>query len=213
MTSIKAVAVDIDGTITDDKRRLCVSAMNVLRKVEKLGIPTIIVTGNVANYAYATEVLIGTSGGIVCENGGGIFKENENNNEVLFFGDITEVEKAHDYVLNNIDPKYTLMPSSDNNYRSSERVYYKTLDKEVIADLVKDFNVKVYDSGFAIHITDPNINKGNALEKLLKWSDIKMSEVMAIGDGENDIEFLEHAGLKIAVGNADEKLKSIADYI
>ena len=79
---IEAIAVDIDGTITDDKRRICISAIEALRKAEAKGIPTIIVTGNVVNYAYATEVLIGCSGGIVCENGGVVFKEGENNNAV-----------------------------------------------------------------------------------------------------------------------------------
>lgn len=213
MTNIKAIAVDIDGTITDSHRRLCSSAMDALRKAEKMGIPCVIVTGNVVNYAYACEVLVGTSGGVVCENGGGIFKENVNNNQVTYFGDLEEIKKAHQHVIENIDPKYTLMPSHDNDYRLAERVYYKTLDKSIVEDLVKDFNVKVYDSGFAIHITNPEIDKGNGLKKLLEYSNIDLSEVMAIGDGENDMEFLSPCGLKIAVANADNELKEIADYV
>lgn len=213
MNNIKAIAVDIDGTITDSHRRLCASAMNALRKAEDLGIPCIIVTGNVVNFAYGCEVLIGTSGGVVCENGGGIFKENVNNNQVTYFGDLDEVKKAHKYLMENIDSKYTIMPSHDNEYRLAERVYYKTLDKSVIEDLVKGFNVKVYDSGFAIHITNPDINKGYGLKKLLEYSNIDLSQVMAIGDGENDMEFLSPCGLKIAVANADNELKEIADYV
>ena len=54
---IEAIAVDIDGTITDNKRRICISSIESLRAAEKMNIPTIIVTGNVTNYAYATEVL------------------------------------------------------------------------------------------------------------------------------------------------------------
>ena len=80
--TIEAIAVDIDGTITDEKRQICISAIEALRKAEAKGIPTIIVTGNVVNYAYATEVLIGCSGGLVAENGGVVFKEGENNNAV-----------------------------------------------------------------------------------------------------------------------------------
>ena len=79
---IEAIAVDIDGTITDDERKLCISAIESLRSAEKAGIPTIIVTGNVVNYAYAAQVLIGCSGGLVAENGGMIFKEGYNNNAV-----------------------------------------------------------------------------------------------------------------------------------
>ena len=73
--TIEAIAVDIDGTITDEKRQICISAIEALRKAESNGIPTIIVTGNVVNYAYAAEVLIGCSGGLVAENGGVVFKE------------------------------------------------------------------------------------------------------------------------------------------
>ena len=80
--TVEAIAVDIDGTITNEKRQICISAIEALRKAEKAGIPTIIVTGNVVNYAYAAEVLIGCSGGLIAENGGIVFKEGENNNAV-----------------------------------------------------------------------------------------------------------------------------------
>lgn len=76
---IEAIAVDIDGTITDNERRICISAIEALRKAENANIPTIIVTGNVVNYAYATEVLIGCSGGLVAENGGVVFKDRKSN--------------------------------------------------------------------------------------------------------------------------------------
>ena len=39
---IKAVALDVDGTITDKRRRGCISAIETIYKVENLGIPVII---------------------------------------------------------------------------------------------------------------------------------------------------------------------------
>ena len=39
-----------------------------------------------------------------------------------------------------------------------------------------------------------------------------MENVMAIGDSENDEDFLREVGVKIAVGNADETLKEISTY-
>lgn len=45
-------------------------------------------------------------------------------------------------------------------------------------------------------------------EKLLK---IPLEEVIAVGDGHNDIEFLKMAGLGVAVQNADAAVKEIAD--
>ena len=39
-----------------------------------------------------------------------------------------------------------------------------------------------------------------------------MSEVIAIGDGINDISLLSTAGLAIAMGNALDEVKAVADY-
>ena len=41
--AIEAIAADIDGTITDETRKICISAIEALRKAEEKGIPTIIV--------------------------------------------------------------------------------------------------------------------------------------------------------------------------
>ena len=42
---------------------------------------------------------------------------------------------------------------------------------------------------------------------------MKPKQILAIGDSENDLEFLSIAGTKIAVSNADKELKNIADYV
>jgi hypothetical protein len=42
---------------------------------------------------------------------------------------------------------------------------------------------------------------------------IKTDENLAIGDSENDIEFLRVSDVKVAVNNAADELKDIADYI
>ena len=103
---IEAIAVDIDGTITDDKRKICISAIESLREAEKNGIPTIIVTGNVVNYAYAAEVLIGCSGGLVAENGGMIFKEGYNNNAVEILVNREYIENADVHLKEKLGDKY-----------------------------------------------------------------------------------------------------------
>ena len=40
-----------------------------------------------------------------------------------------------------------------------------------------------------------------------------MSEVIAVGDGPNDISLLAAAGLAVAMANAPEEVKAVADYI
>ncbi len=214
---IEAIAVDIDGTITDDKRKICISAIESLRAAEKAGIPTIIVTGNVVNYAYATEVLIGCSGGLVAENGGMIFKEGYNNNSVEILVNREYIKKADAHLKEKLGKDYSKHASHDNNYRATEVVFYKTIQREIIEDALKDYEfideLEIYDSGFALHVTDKRVNKGSSLKRLCEKNGINMDNVMAIGDSENDKDFLKEVGVKIAVGNADDSLKEISTYV
>lgn len=56
-------------------------------------------------------------------------------------------------------------------------------------------------------------NKGHAITFLARHFGCDLSEVIAVGDGWNDREMLEVAGLGAAMGNAVEPLKQIADYV
>lgn len=42
--------------------------------------------------------------------------------------------------------------------------------------------------------------------------DIEIEEVMAFGDSDNDLEMLSGVGISVAMGNATEQVKTIADY-
>ena len=56
-------------------------------------------------------------------------------------------------------------------------------------------------------------SKQRGMDIFLKYFGISLEETMAFGDGGNDREMLEHAALAVAMGNANEPLKEIADYI
>lgn len=55
--------------------------------------------------------------------------------------------------------------------------------------------------------------KGHALTHLAEHFGLRLSQVIAIGDSWNDREMLEVAGLGVAMGNAVDALKEIADYV
>lgn len=215
--NIEAIAVDIDGTITDSKRRLCNSAMKAIRKAEVNNIPTIIVTGNLLTFGYATATLIGSTGGVVCENGGVVFKEGLNNNKSKILVDKTYVDKAHNHLIDKLGSKIEDIVSDDNPYRETEVVYYKLIEKSTIEDALRDFEhldkIELYDSGFALHLTDRRVNKGSTLEYLCENTGIDICNLMAIGDSENDIDFLKVAGFKVSVANAEDTLKEKSDYV
>ena len=66
----RVVAFDIDGTLTDEKKRLDMHAVEALRRLEDAGIPVILATGNVRAITYGLWRFIGLSGPMCCENGG-----------------------------------------------------------------------------------------------------------------------------------------------
>lgn len=64
-----------------------------------------------------------------------------------------------------------------------------------------------------LEFTNIEANKGSALEHLAQSLGIKREEVIAIGDGYNDISMIKYAGLGVAMGNAPLDVKKYADFI
>lgn len=62
-------------------------------------------------------------------------------------------------------------------------------------------------------ISHPEAKKSSAVEFLTEYYGYKKEEIMTIGDQNNDIELLKAGGIKVAMGNATEELKSVADYV
>lgn len=64
-----------------------------------------------------------------------------------------------------------------------------------------------------IEIYTPENNKGKGLEYVAKYLNIPRENIVAIGDGHNDIEMLEYAGLGVAVNDSHPELIAVADRI
>lgn len=66
---------------------------------------------------------------------------------------------------------------------------------------------------YAIELTCRGVTKGQGLEILSSQLGIPMSRVMAIGDGDNDVELLRAAGASFAMDNASPKAKAASKYL
>jgi hypothetical protein len=64
----------------------------------------------------------------------------------------------------------------------------------------------------ALDIGPENCDKGKALEIVGRILDIEASDMMAMGDNDNDREMIDYAGVGIAMGHASEAAKAAADY-
>jgi Cof subfamily protein (haloacid dehalogenase superfamily) len=83
------------------------------------------------------------------------------------------------------------------------------------ADSLHFSQVKIptYPNVTFINILAPDTSKGKALKALASYLGIALAEVVAVGDGQNDISLLSTAGLGIAMGNAHEEVKQVADHV
>ena len=99
----------------------------------------------------------------------------------------------------------------------------KALDKETLEALRKRIDgiptvsVHILPSWtkrkWTISISHTKATKQHAIFEVAKILGIDTHEIIAIGDGGNDLPLLMACGLKVAMGNAVEDLKEIADYV
>ena len=70
-----------------------------------------------------------------------------------------------------------------------------------------------FSSNRYLELNPPGVDKGKGLIELAHYLHIPIAETMAIGDNFNDKEMLEAAGVAVAVNNAIDEIKEIADYV
>ncbi len=199
---MKAVVIDVDGTITFSDRTLDCRAVDHIRSLK---LPVVIATGNVLCYARAVSRLLGTCGIIIAENGGVVeYKDVEINSKY-----IEECERVFS-ILSKRFPLERL----DSENRKTEITLHRNFDVETARQVLKDFpDIEIVDTGFAIHIKSKRINKGSALKRIAELMKLDVKDFVAIGDSPNDIEMLKTSGFGIAVGNAHPALKEVADMV
>jgi len=201
----KALAIDIDGTITYSDRRLHFLAAEHLRD---LGIPVVLDTGNVLCYAAATSKLIGLGGKVISENGGVISTGFDTKPHIS--ESMEECEKAFSYLSSRFD-----LIRLDGDLRKTEIALRRNVNAGDLQASLEGagFSIEVIDTQFALHIKSKKVNKGTGLAKMASLMGLDVSDFIAIGDSVNDREMLELAGYGIAVANADSGLKLIADTV
>lgn len=209
---MKAIALDIDGTITNYTRKVCISAIKAIREAENVGVPVILATGNNITYTQTTSTIIGCSGGSIAENGG-VISKSPYPGDFKVLGDKDKCENAFNHLKKELEGQYPINLTYDSDIRISEIAIDRTFSGDIAREILKDFDIAVYDTGFALHFSDPNVSKGKGLEILANEKKIKTEDILAVGDSENDIPLINSAGIKVAVDNADNKLKNVADYI
>ncbi|PHY05010.1 MAG: phosphoglycolate phosphatase [Thaumarchaeota archaeon] len=202
----KIFAIDIDGTITENGGgRIHLDALEALRRLTNMGHDVIYVTGRSSVEAYLLSVFGGTRKIAVGENGGCIaFDANDH----MLLGNIVECNNAFELIKNNLDgvKKKPVFP------RLTEVVLERTFDMADARKILSEnnFDVKLSDSQYAIHINSKGIDKGTGFTELMKKFNIVADDVIAIGDSATDIPLFKVAKTSIALGNATDAVRSEA---
>ena len=64
-----------------------------------------------------------------------------------------------------------------------------------------------------LEFLNPDVNKGVGVKAIADAMNLHASEIICVGDAGNDIAMVEYAGLGVAMGNASEALKDVANHI
>lgn len=82
-----------------------------------------------------------------------------------------------------------------------------------IPEWVKEKYSILRSAPYFLEFLDPRVNKGAGVHAIAKALGLKQQQVICVGDAGNDIAMIEYAEIGVAMGNASEDVKEIADYI
>ncbi len=121
-----------------------------------------------------------------------------------------DVIKQDDY-MNFINENKTNIYKMELYFNSLSKA--KKALKEIKDSCVGVFaNLQIHGDKYIVEVTDSSINKLVGVEKICSKLKISLDNVMAFGDGYNDIELLSNVECSVSVNNAVDELKKISKY-
>ena len=208
---LKALLTDIDGTITDPSRRINTRSVELIRSLVDNGIEVVLASGNTSCFMEALCKMIGTKGTFIAENGG-VFRVGFDGN-LHIKGDQTVCRQALDVLQAHYRAQGIELTLFSPTYRFADLAFARTVPSREVREILKDSPVQVIDTGYAIHLQAPGINKGTALLALAPEMGLKPEDFLAIGDSVNDIQMIKTAGVGLTVANAHPDTRAAAEYV
>ena len=141
----------------------------------------------------------------------------------LYMNDNLYVEKENEYTLKYATHQkipFEVTPFDNLNIDNVNKVLLIDYnDPEKISRITEQLQ-KAFPDMYIVKSTDffcevchKEATKGDGLSCLQKYYGITKEETLSIGDHNNDLELLMSVGIKVAMVNATEELKAIADYV
>lgn len=237
----KAVFLDIDGTILMPDHTYSNSTVEAIKQLKSQGILVFIATGRPLHEIEELARELSIDNFISYNGAHAIYQGNEIVNEPLDKSTIqqflkTASQEQHELVLYTNGKNYLtaiedpatqafietfeMKKNTIHFDLSSDKVFSATLLKlnpedvshYQLRDNLHLAQVNVPGMEHAYDVIRSNVNKGEAIKKVLTYLNINKEQTIAFGDGLNDKEMLTTVGTGFAMGNADPKLFQFASH-
>ncbi|MDY0405061.1 Cof-type HAD-IIB family hydrolase [Virgibacillus sp. 179-BFC.A HS] len=225
MAEIKLIALDMDGTLLNSENRISEQNKRTIKQAMEQNVHVVLSTGRWLGtcYPYAEELRLQSY--LITSNGGQIFTmEKELVEEHLL--ETESLEKM--YRIGEAAGADMWLVSTKGIYRDGLPVNFKEQKwlkfgcvsddlvkmDHVVEEVSKIGNLELTNSmPNNLEVNPIGVNKANALRTICKKLGITMENVLAAGDSLNDIKMIEQAGVGVAMGNAQNAVKKVADYV
>ncbi|MFJ5714244.1 HAD family hydrolase [Neobacillus sp. NPDC093127] len=238
--NVRAVFIDMDGTLLKTSNNISSRNMEAIYGLINQGVQVFLATGRHYEVTAPYHKEIGLRTPMICLNGASIHDAETGRALQMKTVQLNE-ERFHHLTAEN--PCNVMIHTANGLYckETNEEIEYWTTVGQIppryIGDLrqtnyqdVLKYSVRIgaprpdlsalfkkeaevinWNDGF--ELVAPNVSKWSGIKSLLQTFRIRPSEVVAIGDGPNDIEMLRHVGTGVAMGNASEEVKAAADFV
>ena len=116
--------------------------------------------------------------------------------------------QAEKILANEVTEHVMLVLPDENDTKGMLLRANELLQKEISWYEARSVN-KVFSKKHYLEVMNKDVNKGEALKKLFLMEGINIDKVIAFGDAWNDLEMLQIVGHGVAMGNAEEELKTL----
>lgn len=210
-TRFRAVVTDVDGTLTDGNRHLDNRAVAMVRRLERSGFPVVLATGNVLPIALALYRSLGLSGPIVAENGGLVYRHDEDGHEIV--ERLTDRRVALTAFRRLVAAGLPVRRLFTDRWRESEVALEPNVTVAAVRRVLGNAGVDVESTGYALHLMEAGGGKLPALVRALSYSGLTPAECVVLGDGDNDVAMLRAAGFGVSFASASPRARRAARYV
>lgn len=117
------------------------------------------------------------------------------------------------FKIQEVDDFSTVIQEPVNKILVTGEPDYLEKHYQEIREPFTDQTTAAFSTPFYYEFTDQGIDKANALNEVFPKMGIEAENMIAFGDGQNDLSIIEYAGIGVAMGNAVPEIKEIADEV